>query len=181
MNINGLQMSNVRSVSVDLHHEITQFLFREARMLDQEMLREWLDTVVDPGVRYQMISHQERYRKDSSPAGARQALPYDDDYAALNLRVRQYETGLQTMLDPPQRTRRVVTNVEAFHGEKEQDYVVLSCGIFSRFRRLYEHEQTVFGREDILRKGQDGVFRLLSRRIDLDERVVRNKNLLLFL
>jgi 3-phenylpropionate/cinnamic acid dioxygenase small subunit len=108
-------------------------------------------------------------------------MPYDDDYAALEMRVRQFESGLQAMQDPRQRLRRVVTNVEAYHHDKEGEYLVRSYGIAFRFRRLYEHEQTVFARKDVLRKGQDGVFRLVSRRIGVDERVVRNKNLLFFL
>ncbi len=180
-NTEGVQMPNLRPVSIDLHHEIEQFLYREARMLDREMLREWLTTIVAPDIRYQMVICEERFRKDKSPAELREVMPYDDDFAALDLRVRQFETGLQTMLDPPQRMRRAVTNIEAYHRDKEGEYLVLSNGIASRFRRLYEHEQAVFGREDVLRKGHDGEFRLVSRRVALDERVIRNKNLLFFL
>jgi 3-phenylpropionate/cinnamic acid dioxygenase small subunit len=176
----GLHMSNLRPVSIDLHHEIEQFLYREARMLDGEMLREWLDTVIDREIRYQMVSCEERFRKDRSPPEGREVMPYDDDYAALDLRIRQFETGIQTMLDPPQRLRRVVTNIQAYHHDCEHEYVVLSYGVAYRFRRLREHEQTVFRRRDILRRGEDGGLRLVSRRIDLDERVVRNKNLLFF-
>lgn len=174
-------MSNLRPVSIELHHEIEQFLYREARLLDSEMLREWLDTIVSPDIRYQMVMREERFRKDKSPVEAREVMPYDDDHAALDLRVKQFETGLQTMMDPPQRMRRVVTNIEAYHRDDEGEFLVYSNGIASRFRRLYEHEQTVFGRKDVLRRGPDGTLRLVSRRIDLDERVVRNKNLLFFI
>ncbi len=177
----GVRVANLRPVAIDLHREIGQFLYREARMLDREMLRQWLDTVVAPEIRYHMVICEERFRKDKSAAELREVVPYDDDNAALDLRVRQFESGLQTMLDPPQRMRRVVTNIAACHRDKESEYLVLSIGIASRFRRLYEHEQAVFGREDVLRRGQNGEFRLVSRRIDLDERVVRNKNLLFFL
>lgn len=173
-------MSDLRSVPIELHHEIEQFLFREARLLDNEKLREWLDTMVSPDIRYQMVMREERFRKDKSPASAREVMPYDDDHAALDLRIRQYETGLQPMLDPPQRMRRFVTNIEAYHREAEGEYLVYSSGLAFRFRRLYEHEQTAFGRMDVLRRGRDGALRLVSRRIDLDERVVRNKNLLFF-
>ena len=173
-------MSNRRPVSIELHHEIEQFLFREARLLDQEGMRAWLESMVDPQIRYQLVIREERFRKDRSTAPS-EVMPYDDDHAALDLRVRQYETGLQTMLDPAPRMRRFITNVEAYHHDGEGEFLVLSYGTAYRFRRLYEHEQVVFGREDVLKKGKDGAFRLLSRRIDLDERVVRNKNLLFFL
>lgn len=174
-------MPDYLPVSIELHHEIEQFLFREARMLDREQLREWLDTVVDPEIRYQMVMREERFRRDKSPASSTEVMPFDDNHRELELRVSQFETGLQTMLDPPQRLRRMLTNIEVYHHDQEGEFLVLCDGIASRFRRLYENEQVVFGRRDILRKIEDGVFRLVSRRVDLDERVVRNKNLLFFL
>lgn len=174
-------MSDRRSVSIELHHEIEQFLYREARLLDNEELREWLTSIVDPEIRYQLIIRDERFRKDKSPEQDREVLPFDDDYNILDLRVRQFETGLQTMLDPAQRMFRVITNIEAFHNDSNDEFTVLSYGIVSRFRRLYESERSVYGREDVLRRAGDGNLRLLSRRIELGERVVRNKNLLFFL
>lgn len=174
-------MNNLQSVSLELHHEIEQFLYREARMLDKEMVREWLTDVVDPEICYQMVIVEERFRKDRSPIELREVMPYDDNMGALELRVRQFETGLQTMINPPQRLRRTITNIEAFHNDKDEEYLVFSHGIASRFRRQYEREQVIYGREDILRRGKNGAFRLVKRRIELDERVVRNKNLLFFL
>lgn len=174
-------MPDRRPVEIGLHHEIEQFLYREARMLDREQVREWLDTVVDPEIRYQMVVSEERYRRDTSPASSTELMPFDDNYGDLELRVRQFETGLQTMLDPPQRIRRMLTNIEVYHHDSDGEFLVLCDGIASRFRRLYENEQVVFGRRDLLRKVEEGEFRLVSRRIDLDERVVRNKNLLFFL
>lgn len=174
-------MSDRRSVSIEVHHEIEQFLYREARMLDNEMLRDWLTTMVDPDIRYQLVIRDERFRKDRSPDEDREVLPFDDDYNALDLRVRQFETGMQTMLDPAQRMFRVITNVEAFYNDAEGEFTVFSYGTVSRFRRLYENERSVYRREDVLKRGEDGGLCLLSRRIELGERVVRNKNLLFFL
>lgn len=176
-----METITLQPVSLELHHEIEQFLYREARMLDGELLRDWITTMLDPDIRYQMVVKEERFRKDKSSQQDLELMLYDDDMGVLDLRVRQFETGLQTMLDPPQKMTRVITNVEAFHRESEVEYLVLSYGIASRFRRLYEHEQIVFGRQDILKRHDDGQLRIVSRRIDLGERVVRNKNLLFFL
>ena len=171
----------LRPVSLELHHEITQFLYSEARMLDREGLREWVDTIVDPQINYQTVVTDERFRKDNSPAEQREVYVFDDDHEALNMRVRQYESGLQTMNDPGQRMLRLVGNIQAFHDDDDDRFIVLSYGILSRSRRLYENEQTAYRRKDILKKTENGSFRLLNRRIDLCERVVRNKNLLFFL
>ena len=177
----GSTMSDRRPVSMEQHHEIAQFLHREARMLDNERLREWLTTVVHPDIRYQLRMRDERFRKDKAPQEERDIWPFDDDYNILDLRVRQFETGMQTMLDPAQQMFRVITNIEAFHNDEEGEFTVLSYGTVSRFRRLYESERSVYGREDVLRRGEDGELRLLWRRIELGGRVVRNKNLLFFL
>ncbi|WP_321390642.1 aromatic-ring-hydroxylating dioxygenase subunit beta [Emcibacter sp.] len=174
-------MTDREPVSMEVHHEIEQHLYREARILDNEMMREWLTDMVDPEIRYQLVIRDERFRKDKSPDKDREVMPFDDDYGILDLRVRQFETGMQQMMDPAQRMFRMVTNVEAFPGENEGEFSVSSYGFVSRFRRQYESESSVYSRKDVLRRGEGGKLRLLSRRIELGERVVRNKNLLFFL
>lgn len=174
-------MSNDRSVSIELHHEIEQFLFAEARLLDSQQLREWLTTMVDPDIRYEVVMFEERTRRDRRPKESGILHVYDDNFMVLDMRVKQFESGLQTMLDPQQRMRRAITNVSAFHGESEGEFRVLSYGLASRFRRLYEHEQLVYGREDVLRRDSDGNLRIVKRWAEIDERVTRNKNILFFL
>jgi len=175
------QAKDLQSVSKELHHEIAQFLYREAQLLDDELLREWLDDMVAPEISYRMVIAEERFRRDRTSARAREVMPYDDNMAALDLRVRQFETGLQSMMDPPQRMLRVITNIRAYHGSVHGEYRVMSCGIAARFRRQYEQEQLAFSRKDVLRRDEGGGLRLASRRIELPGRVVRNKNLLFFL
>ena len=174
-------MNDRQSVSMEVHHEIQQFLYREARLLDNEMMREWLTDLVDPEIRYQLVVRDERFRKDKSPDRDREVYLFDDDFTILDLRVKQFETGLQYMNDPAQRMIRVVSNVEAYLGDGEGEFEVYSYGIASRFRRQYESERSVYKRVDVLRRDENGNLRLLSRRIELGERVVRNKNLLFFL
>ncbi|MFC7050170.1 aromatic-ring-hydroxylating dioxygenase subunit beta [Emcibacter nanhaiensis] len=174
-------MNDHQPVSMEVHHEIQQFLYKEARFLDDEMMREWLTDMVDPEIRYQLVVRDERFRKDKSPDREREVYLFDDDFTILDLRVKQFETGLQYMNDPAQRMIRVVSNVEAFHRDSDGEFEVHSYGIASRFRRQYEGERSVFRRKDVLRRADDGTLKLLSRRIELGERVVRNKNLLFFL
>lgn len=174
-------MSNDIPVSIELHHEIEQHLYQEARLLDSYDLRGWLERMVDPAVRYQVFIREERFRKDRRPKADAELYVYDDSFDVLGIRVRQFESGLQTMLDPLQRLRRLVTNVTAFAGDEDGQYRVLSYGFVSRSRRLYEAETVVFSREDTLRRDGEGHLRLLARRVELDERVSRNKNLLFFL
>ena len=174
-------MSDLRSVSMDVAFEIEQFLYREARLLDRFMLREWLDTMLAPDIRYQMVMAEELSRKNRDPDAAREVMACNDNRAALEMRVRQFESGVQGMLDPLPRMRRFITNVEACRHDNDGGYRVFSNGFATRSRRLYEHEQLAYGREDVLVRGEDGALRILSRRVDLDDRVIRSKHLLFFL
>ena len=174
-------MSNESPVSLELHHEIEQFYFREARLLDDYALRDWLQTVVDPEIRYQVTNQEERFHRDRRPAEGGVLYVNDDNYGVLEMRVRQFESGLQSMLDPLQRLRRFVSNVSAFHGEQAGEFTVHCNGLVMRHRRLYEAEQVVYARKDRLRRAEDGSLRVLARHVSLDERVLRNKNLMFFL
>ena len=174
-------MQEKKPVSRDLHSDVERFLYREARMLDQERFREWIDTLVDPEIHYQMVVRDERYLKDKTPEDRREVFVYDDQLSTLDLRVRQFETGLQWMMDPPQKLIRFVSNVDAFHVPDSDQIEVLSCGKAYRFRRGYEQSEVVYRRTDQLRQVKEGEFRIVSRRIDLLERVVTSKNLLFFL
>ena len=169
------------AVSMELHHEIEQRLYTEARVLDQELGREWLETMVDPEIRYQLVMMDERFKKDKTALADREIFAFDDDFAILNLRVAQAETGMQTMLDPAQRMYRMLANIQAFSTDLEGEYRVLSYGTAARYRRQYERELAIYARDDVWRRDEVGRLRLLKRRIELGERVVRNKNLLFFL
>ena len=168
-------------VSVEDQHKIEQFLYAEAAVLDQERLRHWLEEIVDPSIRYQMVIHEERHVRDKVPMSDRELMIYDDDIDALRLRVRQFETGLQRMMDPRQQIRRFISNVRAQAAAGEGQFTVTSYGKSYRFRREYDKDEVVYQRTDLIQAGGAEGFRLVHRRIDLFERVIRSKNLLYFL
>lgn len=170
-----------RAVSADLHREIEAFLYREARLLDTERQREWLEHMVDKAIEYKVWSHQLRFRKDKRSSGPTDVYMYDDDYRSLDVRVAQFETGLQWRVDPPERVRHIVSNVEAFEGEAKGTYQVFSNCLVIRNRRVYEESTFVYGREDTLRRAGDGRLLLLRRHVDYDQRFVPGRNLLFFL
>lgn len=164
-----------------LRAEAEAFLYREARLLDSEQLREWLGGMIDPDIRYQVWSRQLRLRKDRRAAGPAEVYIYDDDYRVLEMRVQQFESGMQWRTDPPERLRHLVSNVEAFHGEREGEYRVYSNCLVTRNRRVYEESTFVYGREDVLRRDAEGRLRLLRRLVDYDQRFIEGRNLLFFL
>lgn len=164
-----------------VRQEIEEFLYREARLLDSERLREWLSGMVDKDIRYQVWSRQLRMRKDKRVVGPAEIFIYDDDYQVLDMRVQQFESGLQWRSDPPERLRHLVSNVEAFQGERQGEYLVYSNCLVTRNRRVYEESTFVYGREDTLRRDDEGRLRLLHRKVDYDQRFIEGRNLLFFL
>ncbi|AIT82146.1 aromatic-ring-hydroxylating dioxygenase subunit beta [Novosphingobium pentaromativorans] len=170
-----------KAVSMEVHHSIEQFLYAEAAILDRDDLGYWVNSVLDPGIRYQMVVQADRHVRDKAPLSQRELMIYDDDLTALKLRVRQFDTGLQRMMDPRQHIRRFISNVRVVETETPGEFEVTSYGKAYRFRREYDKDEVVYQRTDLLRQGGDEGFILLKRRIDLFERVIRSKNLLFFL
>ena len=171
-----------RSVDLALHHEVSQFYFREARLLGNRQPRVWLETQVDPGVRYWLPILEYRFVKDQRPAPTPdEPAIYNDDYKDLDSRIQRLETGLVWMEDPPSRLRYLVSNIEAYH-TADPALIATFCNVHAyRSRRQREESSHFYGREDVLRRGADGQLQLLRRKITLDQRVVLDKNLYFFL
>lgn len=161
--------------------EVERLLHREARLLDTEQFSEWIEQVLDPTIRYVVVSRQLRYRKERRYEAPAEVFIFNDDIVFLNARVAQFESGMQWRTDPPERYRRLVTNIEVFRTSLNDELAVRTNVLAQRSRRAYEVDQFVCCREDIVRRCPAGTLRLKQRRIDFDERSIAGRNLLLFL
>lgn len=165
----------------DVYLSVERFLFREARLLNAEKQRTWLTDMVDSDVRYRVFSRELRLRRDRQESGVDRAFIYDEGFSDLDARVRQFESGMQWRVDPPERIRYFVSNIEAYLGQTENEFLVFSNSLAIRNRRVYEESHFVYGRQDVLRLDQVGSLRLLSREVDYDQRYIEGRNLLFFL
>jgi len=167
-------------VSLQVFHAIEQFYYREARLFGEQRYREWLDTMVDRSIHYWLPVFPERYKGDRKEPPPFPPSIYDDNYADLDERVKRLETNLVWMEDPPSRIRHLISNIEAYHGEKPGEFIVYSNFLVCRNRR--EHEQTIMvgGREDRLRQ-DNSTFKLMRREIKLPQRVILDTNLYYFM
>jgi len=161
--------------------EVERLLYREARLLDTEQFSDWLEQVVDPAIRYVVVSRQLRYRKEKRYDAPVEMYIFNDDFGFLQARVNQFNSGMQWRTDPPERYRRLVSNIEVFVGAAEGEWRVRSNLLAQRSRRAYEVDQFICCREDLVRRNPQGALRLVERRIDFDERSIAGRNLLLFL
>ncbi|WP_405590581.1 aromatic-ring-hydroxylating dioxygenase subunit beta [Streptomyces sp. NBC_01190] len=94
------------AAQVRLWHRVSQFLFREARLLDEWRLTEWYEEMLTDDIRYVVPATDVR-------GGSADALGLiDDDAARLRQRIEQLLNGEVWCEDPRSRTNRMISNVE---------------------------------------------------------------------
>lgn len=167
-------------VSRDLHHEIEQFYYREARMFSEKRYREWLKDMVDEDIHYYLPIFEERYRADRRPPPEFPAAVYDDNYADLDERVARLDTNLVWMEDPPSRIRHLITNVEAYGTDVANELETHSNFLVCRNRGEREERLLIGGRNDRLRKHGDS-WKICRRELLVPQRVVLDTNLYFFM
>ncbi|MBT9461536.1 MAG: aromatic-ring-hydroxylating dioxygenase subunit beta [Rugosibacter sp.] len=170
-------MDGLKAVAHDIYHEIEQTLYREARLICEERLREWLDTMIDQDILYQAVSRQLRVRKDSRYAAKDHVNIFNENYHYLAMRVTQSESPMQWTADPREIVRHFINNLEVYEGESPGEYKVFANCYVVRNRRIYEEMTYSYSRKDVWRKNAQGQFRLLKRLSEVDERFMRGKNL----
>src|SRR5262249_17835930 len=124
-------------MNADVHREIEQFLYREARLLDERRFDEWLALLTDD-VRYWMAGRSNRYPRHSKAIAILDPDRYveddktrDDELAILDEtketltgRVRRLDTGMAWAEDPPSRTRHLIANIEPAPAATPSEVVV---------------------------------------------------------
>ena len=176
----------------DLIREVEQFLYREARMLDDRRFHEWLTLFTDD-VRYWMAARSNRYPKSSKAisildpdryveedlAGEDELAILDESKETLSGRVARLDTGMAWAEDPPSRTRHLITNIEVEPGEGASEVKVYSNFMVYRSRAETEQDFYVGTRRDVLRRVA-GAWKIAGRKIVLDQNVLTAKNVSIF-
>jgi len=163
-----------------LRHEVQDFLYREAELLDERRYEEWLDLFTDDA-RYFMpmrrnVPHDERERELT-----REGLDvnwFDEGKDTLRRRVQQLLTGVHWAEEPPSRICHIVSNVQV-QPTSVSELTVKSRFLIYRNRVETETDVLVGKREDVLRR-DNGSFKIARRTILLDQSVLLAKNLTFF-
>src|SRR5437764_9689895 len=176
----------------DAFREVEQFLYREARLLDERRFGEWLELFTHD-VRYWMGARSNRYPRTSKAISilspnryieddktrADELSIFDETKETLSGRVARLETGMAWAEDPPSRTRHLIANIELASGDTPADLEVYSNFIVYRSRSETEQDFYIGTRRDILRR-IGGALRISSRKITLDQNVLVAKNISIF-
>jgi 3-phenylpropionate/cinnamic acid dioxygenase small subunit len=160
--------------------ELMQFYIREAWLLDERRLKEWLDLFTEDVLyfmpRRKNVPRREAHR-ELTPLGDLAILEEDKRY--LEMRVARLDTGMAWAEDPPSRTRHLIGNLEATpleNGEVE----ARTAFLVYRSHLETDHQLLSGCREDLLRN-VNGAWKVARRTIVLDANVLLDKNLSVFL
>jgi 3-phenylpropionate/cinnamic acid dioxygenase small subunit len=171
---------------------VEQFLYREARLLDERRFHDWLGLLTHD-IHYWMASRTNRYPRSSKAiailnpdryveedvTGADELGLFDEDIKTLTARVARLDTGMAWAEDPPSRTRHLITNIEVMPNASGTEVTVHCNFIVYRSRGETEQDFYVGAREDRLRRVDDA-WKIARRRLVLDQNVLTAKNLSIF-
>ena len=144
-------MSDEGLTAVDgaLYIEIQRFLFREAALLDRREYGAWL-ALTSEDIRYCVTAAVSR----DAAANAVEYSIIDENFVGLKSRIDQISNPRLTRAEnPPSMTRRVVSNIEAYHSKNPSEFSAGSYLLAYRSRpSVPEGGFYVAERQDLLRR-----------------------------
>jgi len=168
------------AVSAEIHRDVEQFLFREARILDEGDYEAWLGLLADD-IHYWMPVIENRMRGDPKGTyGPDRVAYFDDNRTDLTRRVARFLSPAAWAENPATRHVHVITNVEVEPSDRDEE--VIAHSVFVNYRNRGERDQDVLmgRRRDALRRSGTS-WLLVKRRILFAQNVLLSKNINTFL
>jgi len=179
-------MSDERIARLLLTQEIAEFLYREADLLDERRYEDWLGLLAED-IRYWMpMRRNVKFGQDEREfTRAGQDINwFDEGKDTLTRRVKQIMSGIHWAEEPVSRVTHMIANVQLVEATPSPaeagEAVVKSRFLIYRNRVATETDFLVGKREDLLRRADDGGWRIARRKIVLDQNVLMTKNLTVF-
>ncbi len=169
-------------VSLELHHEIAQFLYDEAELLDSRKFGEWLTLLADDLHYYSPIRYN-RLSKDLDHefGGADELALFDDTKLTMARRVKRLGTGRAWAEEPVSRTRRIVSNVRVAATDRENEFDVRSNFLLNRNHFERSEDTFVGSREDLFRRANNAFgWEVVSRRVVLNQATILARHISVF-
>jgi len=153
------------AVASDIYIEIQRFLYREAALLDRRDYESWLASTTED-IRYRVTAVVSR---DAATESVDYAI-IDEDRVGLKSRIDQISNPKLTRAEnPPSMTRRVISNIEAYHGDTPDEFLANSYLLAYRSRQsIPQGGFYVAQRQDLLRRRHSD-WRLARRSVQLDQ------------
>lgn len=171
-------------VTPELQQEIEQFLYAEARLVDERRYRDWYALLADD-LRYWMPLRFNRLarERDHELSGVDESAWFDETKASMDMRLKRLETGVAWAEEPPSRVRHLISNVsiKPQPDEKSDEFEVRSYFHVYRSRLERQVDQFVGERTDLLRRADNALgWEIAQRIIVLDQATLMSNNLSVF-
>lgn len=174
-----------RTVDVLTQHNVEQFLYAEAQLLDEHRFKEWIGLFTDD-THYWVPTRMTRTNRerDREVAASNESAFIDDDKYFLEGRVRRYSSGISWSEEPPSRTRRLITNVRV--NTTDSGELEVASNFYVYRSRLERHQDWFVGeRFDVLRPADTSTtgypFAIASRKIVLEQTTLLAPSISIFL
>ena len=161
---------------VVLQHQIEQFFYQEAALLDARRYRDWLAFLADD-IQYWMPIRRTVTLSDIDKEFTRlgDMAFFDDDRELLEMRVKKLEANSAWSEDPPSRSRHFVTNTRIL-SLKGEDISTESNFCLYRTRLNSDVDVWTGRRIDGVRRSGER-FLLTLRHLFIDQTVIQSNNM----
>lgn len=165
-----------------LQHEVEQFYYREAHLLDNRKFEEWFN-LLDEEIHYFMPIRTNRIQREQKLEYGKigDYAHFDDDMVMMRGRLRKLKSDVGWSENPASRTRHIVGNVVIEPLQDGSTYAVNTA--FIVYRNRIERQVDVFAgeRQDVIRRAKNDLgFMILKRTILLDQSTILSNNLSIF-
>lgn len=168
------------TIDTETARRVEQWMYREARLLDEERYDDWLELLADD-IHYWVPGIEVRHRSDARGSfGSGRMAYFDDDLQSLRRRAVRLASPTAWAEDPATRHVHLVSNVEVDRGEAATEVVARSVITNVRCRGRIESDVLYARRQDVLRD-EGGRYLLARRRVVISQSVLDAKNLNTFL
>jgi 3-phenylpropionate/cinnamic acid dioxygenase small subunit len=167
---------------VILQHDVEQFLYLEARLLDERRLVEWLDLLADDLDYWMPMRRNIKFGDwDLEFTDHKTEINwFDEGKDILAGRIRQTNTGVHWPEEPVSRFEHLISNVEVVSADGDEIRVNSKFHCYQN-RLQDEVNQWVGRREDLMRRDPVTKFKIVKRKIILAQNVMLPKVLNTFL
>jgi biphenyl 2,3-dioxygenase beta subunit len=169
-------------VNPALQHEVEQFYYWEAKLLNDRRFEEWFALLAND-IHYYMPLRTTRIMRDAAReytvSGSH--AHFDEDAETMRQRLRKIMSDVGWSENPASRTRHAISNVMIADGDTAGEYQVSS--VFVVYRNRLERQVDIFAgeRRDVLRRaGSDAGFEIAQRTILIDQSTLLSNNLSFF-
>jgi 3-phenylpropionate/cinnamic acid dioxygenase small subunit len=165
-----------------LQADVSDFLYREADLLDERRYEEWLEMLTEDyqysvPLRMNVAFGQTDVREET--VAGKEICWFDEGKETVAMRVQQLMTGVHWAEEPVSRVSHLVTNIRLDSIELPE--VQVSCRFLVYRNRVADETDFLVGRRvDRLRRSEDGTWQVCRRQLLLDQSVLLAKNLSIF-